>query len=143
MQEKSLLIECLKRIMANSKKIDQAMKEIFKELLSLTPKELTNKIKEQGMWTCEKGMWTCEKCGTHYLDSATKCNCKKFCIVTEDGEQTIVFADDKESAALNYAEKSNNENDQYLIDSQEDILVNGNAFRIGAEADISYLADEL
>ena len=122
--------------MANSKKIDQAMKEVFKELLSLTPKELTNKIKEQYMWKCEK-------CGTHCLDNATKCNCKKFCIVTEDGEQTIVFADDKESAALNYAEKSNNENDQYLIGSQEDILVNGNAFRIGAEADIYYLADEL
>jgi len=129
--------------MANSKKIDQAMKEIFKELLSLTPKELTNKIKEQGMWTCEKGMWTCEKCGTHYLDSATKCNCKKFCIVTEDGEQTIVFADDKESAALKFAEESNSDGEQYLIDSCEDILINGKAFRISAEIDINYSVEKL
>ena len=122
--------------MANSKIIDRAMKRVFKELLSLTPKELTNKIKEQYMWTCER-------CGEHCLDSTEEYTCKKFHIIDEDGERTIVFAHDKESAALKFAKELNTNGDQYLINSHEDILVNGNAFRISAEANISYLANQL
>ena len=88
-------------------------------------------------------MWQCDKCKEHCLDSTEECTCKRFYVVDEDGEQSIVFAHDKESAALKFAKELNTDGDQYLINSHEDILVNGNAFRISAEANISYLANQL
>jgi len=72
-----------------------------------------------------------------------ECNCKKFVIVDETGETYDVYAPTKECAALRYAEDSNRENDYYLMDSSVDILVEGTAYRIGAEPDVHYTANEL
>ena len=92
-------------------------------------------------------MKLCEKCkeymyapfrdGDEYI-----CQCKKFTILSEDGD-CEVWANDDELAALKYAETSNEDGDYYLMNESSDILVNGKSFRISAEPDIHYSAKPL
>jgi len=88
-------------------------------------------------------MWRCDKCGKYRLDRVTKCHCKLFAIINEDGDEYERYAMDEEDAALEYAERSNCENDYYLMDDSVVITVNGKKFRISAEPDVLYDAEEL
>lgn len=85
----------------------------------------------------------CEKCGEYILSATNKCNCRLFRIIDEDGEEHEFFAFDEKCAALKYAEKLNTDEDGYLMNSSIDVLVNGKAFRVGAEPDVYYYAKEL
>ena len=84
----------------------------------------------------------CQRCFSWNIGS--ECRCKEFNVVDENGETISVWASGNEyDAALKYAEDSNVENDYYLMDCPVDILVNGKAFRISAEPDVHYSANEL
>ena len=88
-------------------------------------------------------MWKCDRCKEYKYDMVKVCNCQLFEIIDEEGDEYEVYAIDEEDAALKYAETSNCENGNYLMDDSVDITVNGKKFRISAEADIRYDADEL
>jgi len=89
----------------------------------------------------------CEKCG-EYLNAllgGTRevCRCKVFIIIDADGEEHNIQSSDDRSAALKYAEKSNVENEYYLMDESIEITVNGKKFRISAEPDVHYSAEDI
>lgn len=88
-------------------------------------------------------MWECKKCGEYKFNDPQICNCKEFLVVDEEGEEHNVWAMDEQDAALKYAEESNPCNDYYLMNETVDILVNGKAFRIGAEPDVHYFASTI
>jgi len=93
-------------------------------------------------------MFQCEKCREfrfiEFGGKPVKCHCKPFTIIDEDGdEHESVYAMDESGAARKYAEMSNVEGDYYLMDNSVNILVNGKAFRISAEPDINYNAEEI
>lgn len=91
-------------------------------------------------------MWTCEKCGDWRWNDVKKCHCKEFHIIDEDGETHEVYAMDEEDAARKYAEASDCDCDNYLLEAGDDgveISVNGKPFRIHAEPDVNYYATEL
>lgn len=91
-------------------------------------------------------MWQCQKCGDFKLDSfgeKNKCNCKPFTVVDEDGEDHEVFSISERQAALKYAEDSNTNGDYYLMNDSVDITVNGKPYRISAEPDVHYSANEI
>ena len=88
-------------------------------------------------------MWECEKCKGYRMSSVTTCHCKQFTVTNEDGEDIEFYAMDEDGAALKYAEYTNIEGDYHLMNETVDILVNGKAFRVGAEPDIYYSSEEL
>jgi hypothetical protein len=83
----------------------------------------------------------CTKCGS-YIFRGNKCACIAFTVTDEDGEEHEIFASSDHEAALKYAEKSNVENDYYLLDESVGVAVNGKEFTISAEQDIQYSASE-
>ncbi|MBT4835905.1 MAG: hypothetical protein HON94_01020 [Methylococcales bacterium] len=88
-------------------------------------------------------MERCDKCHEFlYPPYAEKHQCSEFTIIDEDGEQHCAYAVDEHSAALKYAEKSNQANDNYLANESVKITVNGTPFNISAEPSIEYFADE-
>jgi len=88
-------------------------------------------------------MWKCEKCKEYRFSNVEKCHCQAFTIIDEDGEEHEIQAMDEEGAALKYAEWSNVEGDYYLMNETVEITVNNKKFRIGAEPDVYYSADEI
>ena len=82
----------------------------------------------------------CNKCGEWLRNN--KCSCIAFTVTDEDGEDHEIFAVSEHGAAIKYAEKSNVENDYYLLDEPVGISVNGKEFTISAEQDIQYSASE-
>ncbi len=89
----------------------------------------------------EMTMWKCEKCGEIRFDDSQTCDCKKFTVVDENGEDYNVQAICEEDAAIKHAEMVNDEGD--LVGESVDILVDGNAYRISAEIDVCYSATKL
>ena len=71
------------------------------------------------------------------------CRCREMVIADEEGEESSLFAKDEESAALKYAQKSNESGDYYLMNETVEITVNGKPFCIGAEPDVHYSAKAL
>ena len=88
-------------------------------------------------------MWQCEKCKDYRMPSVKSCHCKKFIIINEDDEELEFYAMDEDGAALKYAEHTNVEGDYHLMNETVDILVNGKAYRVGAEPDIHYSSEAL
>lgn len=88
-------------------------------------------------------MWKCEKCKEYRYDTVKQCNCKSFTVVDEDGESQEIQAMDREGAALKFAEKTNTENEYWLMNETTDIFVDDKAFRVGAEPDVHYSVDAL
>ena len=87
--------------------------------------------------------WNCKKCNDYKLDNVVECHCQPFTVIDDEGEEHEVFSFSEWSAALKYAEKSNENGDYYLMDNGVDITVNGKAYHISAEPDIHYSATEL
>lgn len=91
-------------------------------------------------------MKKCERCGEYsharFGGVYDECQCEKFTVVNEDGDDYEVFATSDHDAALKYAEKSNTENDYYLMNDSIEIKVNGKKFNISAEPDVYYSASE-
>lgn len=85
----------------------------------------------------------CPFCGSFTLDFCGACNCRPFTITDEDGEECIRYANNEESAALDFAEKSNTENDYWLMNETIEIKVNGTPYIIGAEPDVHYYAKKI
>ena len=88
-------------------------------------------------------MWKCKKCGNYRFNSAEICRCKEFKVIDEDGEDHAIHAMGEEDAALRYAEESNVNNDYYLMNESVVVQVGDTKFRISAEPDVHYSADEL
>jgi len=88
-------------------------------------------------------MLECPKCGEYRFNTVAVCRCKVFKVIDEDGEEHAVHAMDEEGAALKYAERSNTEGDYYLMNESAEISVNGKKFRISAEPDVHYSANEV
>lgn len=85
----------------------------------------------------------CEKCG-EYLVLPQRCNCKAFNIVDEEGESYEIYEFTNWDAAKKWAQKSNENCDNYLLDSDGvEITVDGVKFFISAEPDIKYFANEI
>ena len=84
----------------------------------------------------------CDKCG-EYNFMKRPCQCEKFNVIDEDGEEHQVYAATEYFAALKYAEDSNCNGDYYLMNESVEITVNSTKFRISAEPDIHYSADEI
>jgi len=85
-------------------------------------------------------MWQCEKCKEYKCGGVEKCNCKPFILIDMDGEEHEINAINEREAALMYAEKSNIENDYYLMNENVEISVNDIKYSIGAEPDVHYSA---
>ncbi len=86
----------------------------------------------------------CPKCNEWiYFYPKNKCKCKPFTVINEDGDAYAVQAADEEAAALAYAERSNEENDYYLMNESVVITINGKQFKISAEPDVHYSAREV
>ncbi len=84
----------------------------------------------------------CERCSNYYNrafnQNEKKCPCQPFTIFNEDGEEWgVIFEIDAYSAAIKYAEKSNVENEYYLINKSVEITVGGEKFSVGSESDIN------
>lgn len=92
-------------------------------------------------------MEQCSRCNELMFRSFTgkspKCGCKEFIIIDEDGEEWPTFAHCEHSAALKYAEKSNQDGDYYLMNETAQITVDGKSFSISAEPDVYYSASEV
>jgi len=88
-------------------------------------------------------MWKCPKCHDYRFNDVKECHCKEFVVIDKDGEEHKVQAMDSEGAALKYAEKSNTEGDYYLMNESVEITVNDTKYRISAEPDVHYSADEI
>jgi len=86
-------------------------------------------------------MPTCKRCNEFIFSD--KCNCKQFSITDEDGDNYEIHAMSEEDAALKYAQTSNCENDHYLMDNSVVITINKKQFKISAEADVFYSANEI
>ena len=82
----------------------------------------------------------CDKCGNYSLDE--RCPCVSFTVINEDGEEHKIFALSAYNAAIKYAQKSNVDNDNYLVGSREVVTVNGKEYTIGAVKEIEYFASE-
>lgn len=78
----------------------------------------------------------CKKCGGIIWNDVSICNCKKFLITDEEGDEYQIYAVDEEDAAIEYAE--NLRNPGYFMDNEVEILIDGKLFTINAEADIQY-----
>ena len=91
-------------------------------------------------------MQKCKKCGEYtyvkFGDLYAECQCEPFIIINEDGDEYEIFSTSDHEAALKYAEKSNTENDYYLMNESIEIEVNGKKFNISAEPDVYYSASE-
>jgi len=88
-------------------------------------------------------MWLCPKCNKYKFSTVKQCACKPFTVINEDGDEYEVYAMDKEDAALKYAEKSNEENEYYLLESSVIVTIDGDQFEISAEPSINYSANEI
>ena len=88
----------------------------------------------------------CDHCHKHIVIPARECkSCysKAFRIEDWDGDNHVIYALDAEEAALSYAKRINEEGDYNLLDNTEEIKVNGKFYRISAEPDIYYTAEEV
>ena len=88
-------------------------------------------------------MWKCSKCEGYRFSKVEVCHCKLFKVIGRDGDNYDVYAMDSESAALKFAEESNENGDYYLMGESAIIEVDGVKFEIGAEPDIHYSAEAL
>lgn len=78
----------------------------------------------------------CSRC-KEYMYGASVCQCVKFVVIDEDGEDIEFFANNEEAAAEAYAVWYNR--DEYdLMNSSKNIMINGNSYRVSAEPDICY-----
>ncbi len=87
-----------------------------------------------------KTTW-CNKCDNIIWHD--KCDCYAHIIIDEEGEEHEIYAKSGYFAALAYAEKSNTNGDYYLMDNSVEITVNGKKYKISAEPDVHYSADEI
>jgi recombinational DNA repair protein RecR len=87
-------------------------------------------------------MKKCNRCG-NYKHSEGECHCELHKVEDEDGDMHEVYAVSEWQAALDYAEESNTSGDYYLMDDSVEIKVNGKPYRISAEPDVHYSADEI
>ncbi len=86
----------------------------------------------------------CPKCNEWItLYPEYKCNCKPFTVINEVGDEYTVHAVDEKLAALAYAESSNMDDDYYLMNESVVITVNDKQFKISAEPDVHYSANEI
>jgi len=89
----------------------------------------------------------CEKCG-RYNFSNGGCRCKRFTVVHDYGDKEI-WAVDEEEAALEYARYYNEESGECsLMNDEIEVEViaesgDSKKFKVGAEPDIYYSADEV
>ena len=81
----------------------------------------------------------CKKCHDPMFTNQPCC-CQEYTIIDEDGEESTSYATDEHSAALKYAQQSNEANDYYLTNESRIITINGNKYKIEAEPDINYTA---
>ena len=88
-------------------------------------------------------MWKCEKCGDYKFDDSKTCNCKKYSVIDEVGDEHNEYALSEEDAAEKFAKWTNESGDYLLMNGTIDILVNGNTYRVGAEPDINYTVEKL
>jgi len=96
---------------------------------------------------------TCKRCGEDYNDwrigdVARDCPCKEFTVYDQDGETTSVFGYTAFGAVESYARVANEQCDNYLVDTTEDIIVVGpdgniNRVRVGAEIEVMYFAVDI
>ena len=85
----------------------------------------------------------CEKCGDYsFSTDVLPHHCESFIIFDEDGEEHEIHASNEEDAALKYAERSNPENDYYLMEGPVVITINDNKYKIMAEPDIFYSTEK-
>ena len=91
----------------------------------------------------------CEKCGDYLMrinmddEERKQCLCKEFTVIDENGEEYSIGAMNTEDAALRYAEKTNCECDYYLMNASVEITINDQRFKISAEPDVCYSAEEI
>ncbi len=88
-------------------------------------------------------MWLCKKCKKYRYSPADKCNCEPFTVINEEGDEYTVHAVDEKLAALAYAERSNMDDEYYLMNESVVITVNDKEFEISAEPDVHYSANEI
>ena len=88
-------------------------------------------------------MWRCKKCEEYRISNVEVCHCKIFKVIDGDGDDHNVYAMNSESAALKFAEESNENRDYYLMGESVIIEVDGVKFKIGAEPDIHYSVEAL
>ena len=87
-------------------------------------------------------MRECKRCGAYLYSETRPCRCREFLIIDEEGEEHKAFSVNAVGAALDYAQKSNENGDYYLMNETVVIEVDGSKFKIGAEPDIHYTATE-
>ena len=90
-------------------------------------------------------MHKCDRCADYnvYDFHSDSCTCSLFLISCENDEQHEVYAHDSKLAALKYAESSNIDNDNYLMNTTIVVTVNGEQFTIGAEPRVNYFANKV
>ena len=86
----------------------------------------------------------CDKCKEYnFISKDQKCNCKLFILIDEEDEKMEFYGSSEQEVALKYAERSNVDNDYYLMDNDAEIEVNGIRFSLSARPDIHYSANEI
>jgi hypothetical protein len=93
-------------------------------------------------------MGKCKKCGEDLPIISGKCRCERFIVFDEDGEDNDIYEINAYWAALKYAEESNINRENYLMDNICEITVIGedgerSEFSISAEPDVCYHASEV
>jgi len=90
-------------------------------------------------------MQKCDRCKEYnvYSFQSGACTCSLFIVSLANDEQHEVYAQDNELAALQYAESSNIDNDNYLLKATTVVTVNGEEFTIGAEPKVTYFANKV
>lgn len=83
----------------------------------------------------------CKLCGDYSFDD--ECHCSRYLVIDSDGEEYDIYSSSPEGAAIKFAEKTNTEDDYYLMNSTEIITVDGEEFTIGAEPDVYYFAKQV
>jgi len=82
---------------------------------------------------------TCKKCKKTMFNGDV-CNCKPFVIISELGD-VEQYGTDVDDVLEKFAEKHNQEGE--LMNDTMDVLVDGRAYRIGAEPSVNYIVTEL
>ncbi|MCY9872952.1 hypothetical protein [Vibrio barjaei] len=87
----------------------------------------------------------CEKCNSLIFPNFTGRDhqCEEFIIITEDGEEHSQYGSSVDVAIGKFAESYSEENENHLLDNPETITVNGEKYKISAEATIIYRSEPL